>query len=100
MNWRNFTPFATLAFESVNARGGTFHTAVLKGTFRIENGAVLRPEPAQKPLTMADEFYGEPGATSPKAESDLAPFKPATDVYFIDPKAQAPAGRPRPDRLV
>lgn len=54
--------------------------------------------PAEEPLEIiqADTFYGEPGESSIHRESDLALFKPATDVVLLGhayaPKAKAKEG--------
>lgn len=67
---------------------------VVKGTFEIPpEGGMLRRAPEQRPLVLADEFVGEPGLSSPRAESDFAPVKPRCDVLFVG-SAHAPEGRP------
>lgn len=56
-------------------------TAVLKATWSLAGGG----EPAQEQvaLILADTYHGEPGASSPRLETDLAPAKAATDVVMI-----------------
>ena len=99
MLFRNFTPFPPLQFESRDEKRRDFGVVVLRGTFRIEPGKPLRLEQAQEPLVMADEYHGEPGRSSLKRESNLAPYKPRTDVH-VTADAYAPTGRPAPLWLV
>jgi hypothetical protein len=94
MEMQNHTPFMPLVFESQDAEDRRHHVIVLKGAYEIVNGQSLKLAPEPKPLTMADEYYGDPTKTSLKRESDLAPFKPRTDVHFVDPVAFAPGGKP------
>lgn len=96
MELLNSTPFMPLVFESQDAEDRRFHVVVLKGTYEIQSGQPLRLAPEPRPLTMADEYYGDPNTSSLKRESDLAPFKPRTDIHFTNPVAFAPGGRPAP----
>ena len=57
-------------------------TVVLKATFQVETGACVRAE-EQLPLVEADLFHGDPATTSMKLHTDLAPWKPATDVVLL-----------------
>ena len=67
---------------------------VIKGTFAIsEGGGDLLLADEQRPLVMADEFYGEPGLSAMQRESDFAPMKPHCDVLLLG-SAHAPGGRP------
>src|SRR5262245_40501293 len=85
-----------LVFESQDVDDRPFHVVVLKGTYKITNGRSLELAPEPRPLTMADEYYGDPTGSSLKRESDLAPHKPRGDVHFTDPVAFAPGGTPSP----
>jgi hypothetical protein len=100
MEIHNYTPFMPMVFESQDVDDRHFHVVLLKGTFEIINGQPLKLAPEPQPLTMADEYYGDPTCSSVKRESDLAPFKPHTDVHFINPMAFAPGGKPSPRWLV
>lgn len=57
-----------------------------------------RPVPAEEPavITQADEFRGKPGESSVTYESDLALWKPATDIVLLGhayaPKPKAKEG--------
>lgn len=93
MLFRNYTPFPPLQFESRDEKRNDFGVIVLRGTFKIENGRRLRLVQEQAPLIMADEYFGEPGKSSLKFESNIAPYKPKTDV-LVQANAHAPSGRP------
>src|SRR2546426_12776925 len=90
MEMCNDTPFMPLAFESQDVDDQPFHVVVLKGTYEIINGQPLKLAPEPRPLTMADEYYGDPTGSSLKRESDLAPYKPRTDIHFTGAVAYAP----------
>ena len=89
----NYTPFPSLDFESANVRGEDFQVFILRGTFHLDDDGPLKPAREQESLVYADQYFGDPGASSVRMESDLAPFKPNTDVHVIA-DAHAPAGRP------
>lgn len=63
-------------------------TAVLKGTWRIE-GERCVPHEEPVPIVAGDQHYEDPESSSVRLESDLAPFKPATDVVLLG-QAYAP----------
>lgn len=96
---RNHTPFSPLYFESRDVQGRDFGVFVLRGTFDIVPGQPLRPCQKQDPIVEADQYFGEIGKSSLRVESDLAPFKPRTDIHILG-TARAPGGRPLPDWLV
>lgn len=95
---RNYTPFVPLLFQSRNVRGQEFWTVALRGTFRIAPYAALVPDPDQRPIVEADVFHGEPGRSSIRMESDLAPFKPRADVH-VNAVATAPGTHAVPSFL-
>lgn len=99
MLFRNYTPFPPLQFESRDEQRRDFGVVVLRGTFRIVAGEALRPIPEQAPLVMADQYFGEPINSSLHFESNLAPYKPRTDIHVIA-TAHAPGGRPAASWLV
>ncbi|SFO42580.1 DUF2169 family type VI secretion system accessory protein [Nitrosospira briensis] len=82
----------TMAFD---ASGRELMVVAIKGTFHIPDqpGAALRLYELQRPLTMSDEFFGEPGFSAPKYESDFAARKHHCDV-LLNATAHAPGGRP------
>ncbi|WP_437882279.1 DUF2169 family type VI secretion system accessory protein [Pseudomonas sp. LRF_L74] len=67
---------------------------IAKGTFDLPlDGSEARLAEDQRPLLMADEYFGEPGLSAPRQEMDFAPVKPFCDVLVLG-KAYAPNGRP------
>nr|WP_246356793.1 DUF2169 domain-containing protein [Pyxidicoccus fallax] len=66
--------------------------AIVKCTYALGAGGRLTPAEAQIPVQAADDFHGKPGESSVRWESDLALYKPATDVVLLG-HAYAP-GRP------
>ncbi len=68
---------------------------VVKGTFRMPAtpGERLRLHEEQAPLVMSDVFFGAPGLSAPRYESDFAPHKRRCDV-LLNGHAYAPKGRP------
>ena len=73
-------------------------TVLAKGTYSLEHGET--PEPLgpedRLPFVMADEFWGEPGASAVKYEAEVAPFKPFADLVLLghayDPRGRATKG--------
>jgi hypothetical protein len=85
MQIANQTPFKAMAVPGYDKECREIVTVVVKGTFRLAGGRrveVAEPE-EQADIVMADEYHGEPGASPVKCESDLAPFKPATDLILV-----------------
>ncbi len=82
-----------MTFESLDLDDNPFQVIVLRGTFNIIPDAPLKPDPDQKRVVTADEFYGEPTTSSMRFENDLAPFKPRSDIV-INAIAHAPGGKP------
>ena len=80
----NRTPFPAALVPGTNQEGTDTLTVVAKGTFAIGPGIETPPvADEQVPLVWADEFRGEPDASSILYEADTAPFKPATDIVVI-----------------
>jgi hypothetical protein len=78
----NRTPFPGQLIVVPDRDGYETLVSVLKGTFTVGSGA-CEPAEEQAAIVAADEPWGEPGASSTRYESDLAIFKPATDVVMI-----------------
>lgn len=93
MEFRNLTPFPAMAFDALDQHDRRFHTAVMRLTFALQDDGTLTLAPVQTPLAMTDEYHGELNRSSVKQESDLAPYKPHTDVIVIA-DAHAPNGQP------
>jgi hypothetical protein len=99
MEFRNYTPFVPIMFESLDVNDTPFQTVVLRGTFKVSPDAPLKPVPDQQPLVLADEFYNEPNTSSVRFESDLAPYKPCSDIV-INATAYAPGKKALPGWIV
>lgn len=93
MSVDNRTPFPSLAFRQYNLAGDLLGVVVARGTFKLTNGGPLQIADKQYPLVMSDTYDGDPHLTPQMACTDLAPYKPATDVTFLG-AAFAPDGKP------
>lgn len=87
------TPFSPLVFESVSPAGEPFQVVAVRGTFDIEPGKILRPNPEQLPIVAADEYRADPQTSSLRSANDLAPWKPNSDI-IINATAHSPGGKP------
>ncbi|ATB51273.1 hypothetical protein MYMAC_006931 [Corallococcus macrosporus DSM 14697] len=81
MDLYNLTPFTAGRFIFLDGTGRESLLVVVKATFALQEGRAVIAT-AQAPLTLADEYRGEPARSSLLRASDLAPFKPATDVLL------------------
>jgi hypothetical protein len=91
----NATRMAAEYTVALDVSGRELLVVVIKGTFQIPDkpGVPLRLSDEQLPLTMSDEFFGEPGLSAPKYEVDFAARKHHCDV-LLNASAYAPGGRP------
>jgi len=87
----NGTPFQGAIYLMPDPGGIDTLFTVVKATLVI--GETLALAETQLPVTLADEYHGEPGKSSIRTPSDVALTKPATDVLLIG-TAYAPRGRP------
>jgi hypothetical protein len=86
----NRTPFKAAIAVLPDAGGvDTLYVAV-KATITLLPSLSLAPE--QTPLAMADEYYGDPAASSLRVASEMHIGKPGTDVLLVG-HAYAPGGR-------
>lgn len=92
MEFRNLTPFPAMSFDALDQHDRRFHTVVMRLSFEVRDDGALAFAPVQTPLATSDEYYGEPNRSSVRQESDLAPYKPHTDVIVVA-DACAPQGR-------
>ena len=80
---RNQTPFEVGIIPCLDKEGYDYVAIAIKGTFEIGKGNDSLPvSDAQIPLVWGDEFYGEPGVSSVKYESDTCQSKGGTDVIM------------------
>jgi hypothetical protein len=88
---KNRTPFKATILPLPDTDGIDTVYTVVKGTFTFARELTIAEE--QLPVTLADEHYGEPGASSIRRPSDVCLGKPGTDVLLLG-SAWAPGGRP------
>ena len=74
MDINNNSPFEFIALPNYDKEGREVFTNIVKGTFLFSKNQSLTIAEEQVPITMADEYWGEPGVTPVKYESDLAAF--------------------------
>ena len=86
----NQTPFKASIAVLPDKDGIDTLYVVIKATLTLRPSLSLAPE--QVPVTMADEYYGDPALSSLRAGSEMHIGKPGTDVLLIG-HAHAPAGR-------
>lgn len=87
---KNSSPFAPAIALFPDEQGIDTLYLVVKGTFTL--GEALSLAEQQVPPVPADEYWGEPGASSLKYASDMHLRKPATDVVLVG-RALAPDGK-------
>ncbi|MDO1583078.1 DUF2169 family type VI secretion system accessory protein [Rhizobium oryzicola] len=92
MSVENHTPFPALAFRQYNMVGELMGVVVARGTFKLTKDGPLQLADEQYPLVMSDTYEGDPHETPHLACTDLAPFKPGTDVTFVG-ASFAPGGK-------
>ena len=91
LQFKNETPFQGTIYLLPDAEGVDTLFAVVKATLTLGERLSLADE--QAPVTLADEYYGEPGKSSIRTPSDVCLTKPAADVLLVG-TAHAPGGRP------
>ncbi len=83
----------TRSTVSMDSAGRESLVVVSKATWQIPlAGQRPRPLPAQ-PLSLTDQYFGEPGMSPMRYGDDFSRFKPRCDVIF-DARAHSPDGRP------
>lgn len=85
MDFKNYTPFAGMAWESWDSNGQAFVTSLLRLKFKLiptENSEELQLQllPDQGDLFGADEFYDEEKKETVQYESDYVNYKPCADL--------------------
>ncbi len=85
------TPFASALAVHPDPQGIDTLYVTTKATFSLGERVGVADE--QLPLTLSDEYWGEPGQSSLKYASELHLSKPTTDVALVG-SARAPGGRP------
>lgn len=96
MEFRNLTPFDALCYGAIDQADEEHRIVAIKVAYALQRvgdswrAEVMDTQPAQ--LCTADIFWGEPGLSSVREESDLALHKPKCDV-LINGATHAPHGR-------
>jgi hypothetical protein len=78
-----------------NERGEHVFSVIVKRTYRIKHDGSVERADTDRELRQIDHYYddGDPEWATVQYESELAPYKPSTDVVVIC-KAYAPRGVP------
>jgi hypothetical protein len=92
------------AFQIVpgqNDRGEHVFSVIVKRTYRFADDGVVERRESDHPLRLIDTYYddGDPEWATVEHESEVAPFKPATDVVVIG-RAYAAGGVPTEQMMV
>lgn len=91
----NQTPFEAQLLPANDKDWKPIVVAIVKGAYDIGPGLLPKVSSKQLPIAMADKHWGEPDKTSVVYESDLALYKPATDLVLVG-SAHAPGTAPVP----
>lgn len=94
MEYKNYTPFPSLCFETLWPDNREYYTIVVRATANIVPGDALHLAEEQIPLFVTDAYFGQPGASSLRYPNDLAPFKPRADI-ILNATAYMPSDQPR-----
>jgi hypothetical protein len=87
---RNTSPFVPAIFGLADQRGVEILVAVVKATFELAE--LPRIAEQQQPVTMVDEYSGDPAGSSLRYPSEVHLAKPGADVIVIA-DACAPRGQ-------
>lgn len=101
MDFHNLTPFDAMCYSALDLQDRKHCVVAMKVGYRLQpvpglSGRFLAQVIDDEPmaLRMDDEYYGAPGETSLREESDIAPYKPRCDV-IVRGHAHAPGAAPR-----
>lgn len=89
---KNKTHFTCEQLPMLDRNGANILRVVLKGAYIIHHNGDLQPAEQQPNIVMEDIYWGEPGLSSVRYESDINLFKPYTDI-IVNGHAHAPKGR-------
>jgi hypothetical protein len=88
----NETPYSAERTWIRDKTGSHQWIVAVKATFVRGSDGALRLADEQLPSLLAPEYFGEPGKSGLRYESDLGPMKATTDVVVVG-SAYAPGGR-------
>jgi hypothetical protein len=83
MKIENHTPFQIAWLVLLDKQGAERLIVALKATYSISEDGKLSVAKKQGAIRGADEFHGEPGASSIRYEGELGPPKVTTDVALV-----------------
>lgn len=90
----NRTPFDVKTHIRLDADGQEVMVVMLSASFVDPEGdGRLQPATEGLPVTFGDVPFGEPGRSSTRYESDIAPVKPGAEI-IVNGSAHAPNGEP------
>ncbi|HYO71757.1 MAG TPA: DUF2169 domain-containing protein [Archangium sp.] len=89
----NRTAYAAERNWTRDRDGAHWWVVAVKATFDVSPAGKLELAHEQLPPVLVPEYYGEPGASSLRYDSDLLAAKPGTDV-IVNAHAHAPGGKP------
>ncbi|QSQ11889.1 DUF2169 family type VI secretion system accessory protein [Myxococcus landrumensis] len=92
---KNRTTYAAERNWTRDKDGVHWWLVAVKATFNIATQGVLTLADEQPPPVLAPEYFGEPGRSSLRYDSDLLVAKPGTDV-LVAAHAHAPRGKTAP----
>jgi hypothetical protein len=79
----NPTPFKAAPAAITDLDGADYLVVIVKATYALDGQGGMAPAEEQRAVVLADEFTGEPGASSLAYASDLAIRKESTDVVLM-----------------
>jgi hypothetical protein len=88
----NRSPFPTELLAFPEADGQEVELLVFAATYAAAKGGGLTPAPEQRPVPVADAYFGDPEASSVRYEAAVAIEKPMIDV-LVNGTAYSPGGR-------
>lgn len=88
----NRTPYAAERTFVRDKTGADHWVIAVRATFTVTSNGTLKLDDEQKPPLLAPEYFGDPGMSSVRYETDLTLMKPGTDV-LVNGAAYAPRGR-------
>jgi len=92
---RNLTPYAAERNWVLDKNASKSWLVVVKATYEILPGGVVKLSEQQEPALLAAEYNGEPGQASLRYEGDCSGPKRGTDI-LLNGHAYAPHGKPSP----
>jgi hypothetical protein len=90
---QNYTPFAVERAFLRDLQGAETWIMVVRGTFAVRRDGTLQRSAEQLPVCLTPTYFGAPGESSLKYDTDVVLPRPGTDVV-LHGHAYAPGGRP------